>query len=220
MAEEKPVPFIDLQRQYRMIADDISEGLRDICERGHFIMGREVFELESRLAEYAEVDHCISCASGTDALLLALMALEVGAGDVVFVPGYTFAATAGTVAILGASPYFVDVDEEFLMSRDSLAQAIDEAKAKGLRAKAVIAVDLFGRPCQYDLLREVAPNLKIIADAAQSFGGQYKNQKVGQMGDIATTSFYPAKPLGGYGEGGAVSCMYLFFFLLYCPSLH
>jgi dTDP-4-amino-4,6-dideoxygalactose transaminase len=204
--EQEAIAFIDLHAQYERIAKSLHEGIERVCKRGHYIMGEEVLELEGKLAAYAGVKDCVTCGNGTDALLLALMSWGVGPGDTVMVPGYTFVATAGMVAHLGAEVYFVDVEDNFLMSPESLGRGLEDVKKRGGCVKAVIPVDLFGRPCDYDGLREVSGEIKLLADAAQSYGGCYRGHPVGCQGDMTTTSFYPAKPLGCYGEGGAVFC--------------
>ena len=202
--EVKNLPFIDLQAQYEKIADAVHKGIEDVCKRGQFIMGDEVIALEDKLAAFTGARHALSCGSGTDALLLALLAWGIGRGDAVFVPGYTYVATAEAVALLGAVPIFVDVEDDFLLSLSSLEEGIESCKALQLKPRAVMPVDLFGMPCDTDAIRAMWPEGKILADGAQSFGGIRSGKKVGQMGDITTTSFYPAKPLGCYGEGGAV----------------
>jgi dTDP-4-amino-4,6-dideoxygalactose transaminase len=171
-------------------------------------MGKEVFELEERLADYVGVKHCISCANGTDALTLAMMVLDIKAGDAVFCPTFTFFATAETIAYQHATPVFVDSDEDTfnICPRDLEAQ-IQKVIAEGqLRPKAIIAVDLFGLPANYPAIEQIAKkyDLKIIEDAAQGFGGEINGKRACSFGDIATTSFFPAKPLGCYGDGGAL----------------
>lgn len=202
-----PLPFIDLKAQRRRLGPQIEAALARVLEHGAFIMGPEVRELEAQLAAYAGVKHCISCASGTDALMMVLMAKGIGPGDAVFCPSFTFAATAEVVALLGASPVFVDVrEDDFNIDPQSLAAAIPVAEAAGLTPRAIIAVDLFGQPADYRALQPLADahGLWILADAAQSFGASYDNRRVGALGDVATTSFFPAKPLGCYGDGGAI----------------
>jgi dTDP-4-amino-4,6-dideoxygalactose transaminase len=200
--------FIDLQKQYKEIKVDLNESLNDILENTSFIMGPPVQELESKLAKYVGVKHCISCSSGTDAILMALMSLEVKPGDAVFLSSFTYIATAEVVSLLGATPIFVDsYDSTFNMSHvdleDRIAKVVSEGK---LIPKAIIAVDIFGLPARYRLIEEVSKkhNLPIIEDAAQSFGSEIKNKKACSFGLIATTSFFPAKPLGCYGDGGAI----------------
>jgi dTDP-4-amino-4,6-dideoxygalactose transaminase len=179
-----------------------------VLESTHFISGAQVEELEHQLADYVGVKHCITCGNGTDALLLALMAWNVGAGDIVFVPDFTFFSSAEVIATVGATPVFVDVDyDTFNMDVESLKRAIaavDEKDRK--RMKAVIAVDLFGQPADYDQIRPIADEhgLLLLEDGAQGFGGELRGKKACSFGDISITSFFPAKPLGCYGDGGAV----------------
>jgi len=171
-------------------------------------MGPEVFELEEKLANYCEVKHAITCSSGTDALLIPLMAWGVGPGDAVFTTPFTYVATAEVISLLGATPVFVDVyDSTFNINCNNLEKEIERVLSEGkLNPKAIIPVDLFGLPARYRVINKIAKkfNLKVIEDAAQSFGGSIKGKKVGSFGDVAATSFYPAKPLGCYGDGGAI----------------
>jgi len=210
MADSKPLPkieFIDLGAQHRRIGARMDAAILRVVDHGKYIMGPEVTELEKKLAAFCGARHCIGVANGTDALLLALMAKGVGRGDAVLVPSFTFAATAEVVALLGAAPVFVDVlEESFNLDPASLEAAVAVAKAAGLAPKVVIPVDLFGQPADYDAIEPVARRhgLVVLSDAAQSFGASYRGRKVGQIGDIVTTSFFPAKPLGCYGDGGAV----------------
>ena len=214
--------FRDLKKQYQVLKTDMDKAMTDVATSGAFIMGEPVKMLEQELANYVGVKHCISCANGTDALTLALKTLGIGKGDVVFVPDFTFFSTAEVVALEGALPVFVDVDPDtFNMDPSSLAEAIECVRDDmSLRAKAVIAVDLFGMPANYTEIRKVAKqhDLYIIEDGAQGFGGwtDYdvsnsgvvtpcpKGKRACSFGDISTTSFFPAKPLGCYGDGGAV----------------
>jgi len=200
--------FIDLSAQYKEISERVDTRIKRVLEHGKYIMGPEVKELEERLADYVGVKHCISCANGTDALSLSLMALNVGSGDAVFCPTFTFFATAESIALAKATPVFVDSDEDtFNICSASLEKqiirVIDEGK---LAPRAIIAVDLFGLPANYPELEILAKkyDLKLIEDAAQGFGGAIGEKRAGGFGDIATTSFFPAKPLGCYGDGGAV----------------
>ena len=200
--------FLDLKTQQSRIIKGIRMRFDNILKHGAYIMGPEVFELEERLADYCGVKHAISCSSGTDALLIPLMAWDIGPGDAVFTTPFTYVATAEVISILGATPVFVDVYEStFNIDCEKLEievkRVLDEGK---LTPKAIIPVDLFGLPARYRLLNEIAKkyNLKVIEDAAQSFGGSIRDKKVGTFGDIAATSFYPAKPLGCYGDGGAI----------------
>lgn len=199
--------LVDLKAQQNRIRDKIDARIAAVLDHGTYILGPEVSELEAKLAEFCGVKHAITCANGTDALQLALMALGIAAGDAVFVPSFTFAATAEVVPGTGATPVFVEVDPvSFNMEPESLKRAIAHARALGLRPAAVIPVDLFGLPANYDALTAIADaeGLKMIADSAQGFGGVYRGKVTGSFGDLATTSFFPAKPLGCYGDGGAL----------------
>lgn len=201
------IEFIDLGAQRRRIGARMDEAILRVVDHGKYIMGPEVAELERKLAAFCGAKHCIGVASGTDALLLALLAKGVTRGDAVLVPSFTFAATAEVVALLGATPVFVDVREDsFNLDPASLEAAIASAAAAGLVPKAVVPVDLFGQPADYDAIEPIARRhgLWMLADAAQSFGARYRDRNVGQIGDVVTTSFFPAKPLGCYGDGGAV----------------
>jgi dTDP-4-amino-4,6-dideoxygalactose transaminase len=205
-ANPAPVEFIDLGAQQRRIGDKVEAAVKRVLAHGKYIMGPEVKTLEEQLARFAGVKHVVSCASGTDALSLPLMALGVGPGDAVFVPTFTFAATAEVVALVGATPIFVDVEAgSFNMDVKSLQRAVDSVP-KGLTPKGIIPVDLFGQPADYTAIDAVAKakNLWVLADAAQSFGATQGNKRTGSMGRIAGTSFFPAKPLGCYGDGGAI----------------
>ena len=199
--------FIDLKAQQRRLGDGIPRAIQRVLEHGQYIMGPEVRELEQQLAGFSGARHVISCASGTDALFMALMAKGVGPGDAVFVPSFTFVATAEAVALLGATPVFVDVDpDHFLLDMASLDAALAGAARLGLTPKGVIPVDLFGQPCDYPAINRFAAarGLFVIADAAQSFGAQLHGKQVGALAELTTTSFFPAKPLGCYGDGGAL----------------
>ena len=201
------VAFIDLAAQRQRLGGRVDEAIDRVLAHGRFIMGPEVTALEDELAEFAGMRHALTCASGTDALLLPLMAKGIGPGDAVIVPAFTFAATAEVAALVGATPVFADVNvSTFNLDPDSLAAAINTAKAAGLRPAAVIAVDLFGQPADYAGIEAVARahGLWIIADAAQSFGAETTGKQTAACGDIAGTSFFPAKPLGCYGDGGAI----------------
>ena len=202
-----PIPFIDLQAQRARIAQDVNAGIARVLEHGAFIMGPEVAELETQLAAMAGVELCLTCSSGTDALMIPLMADDVGPGDAVFVPSFTFISTAEVPALLGATPVFVDVDPaSFNMDAKSLDGAVAKAKADGLKPKVVMPVGLFGQPADYGAIESVAQShgLWILDDAAQSFGASYKGNAVGSFGRVTGTSFYPSKPLACYGDGGAV----------------
>jgi len=203
------IPFIDLKSQYRRIEDAVKRGIDGVLEHGAYVMGPEITELENRLSNYCGVRHAVGCASGTDALVMALMALEVGPGDAVFTTPFTFMATAESIALLGATPIFVDVDPvTFNLDPDDLRRRIDAVHdtRPDLTPKGVIAVDLFGQPADYDRIEPLAHNngLFLIVDAAQSFGATCKGKSVCSLGDMACTSFFPAKPLGCYGDGGMV----------------
>lgn len=205
--------FIDLAAQYQHLKAQIDQRIQTVLDHGQYIMGPEVQELETKLADYVGVKHAITCANGTDALTLALMALNIGEGDAVFVPTFTFFATAETVAFAKATPIFVDSDEStFNLCPQDLERKIKAVQEEGkLNLKAIMPVDLFGLPANYPSIQEIADQygLKVIEDAAQGFGGSIeaksgKLQRAGSFGDIATTSFFPAKPLGCYGDGGAI----------------
>lgn len=200
--------FIDLAAQYQHLKQRIDKRIQTVLDHGNYIMGPEVAELEQQLADYVGVKHCISCANGTDALQLAMMMLNIQPGDAVFCPTFTFFATAEVIAYAGATPIFVDSDEQtFNICPEDLERRIEKVVAEGkLTPRAIIAVDLFGLPANYPKLDKIASkyNLKLIEDAAQGFGGEIDGKRAGSFGDIATTSFFPAKPLGCYGDGGAV----------------
>jgi dTDP-4-amino-4,6-dideoxygalactose transaminase len=201
------MPFIDLQAQRMRLANGINRAIAKVMAHGKFISGPEVQELEEKLSDFCGAEHTVTCANGTDAITLALMAEGIGPDDTVFVPDFTFIATAEAPAQLGATPYFVDVREDsFNIDPKSLETGIADAKARGLKPRAVIAVDLFGLAADYDVLRAITKreNLVLIADAAQAFGGDYFGRKIGALADYTTVSFFPAKPLGCYGDGGAV----------------
>lgn len=204
----QPIPFIDLQTQRDLIRDKVDRRIAAVLDHGAFILGPEIRELEAALSRFVGMEHTVSCASGTDALALPLMAWDIRPGDVVFCPSFTFAATAEVVAWLGAVPYFVDVDAAtFNMDAESLEAAIAEVKAAGkLRPRAIIAVDLFGQPADYPAIRKIADvnGLKLISDAAQGYGGTIDGKMASEWADVVSTSFFPAKPLGCYGDGGAV----------------
>ena len=200
--------FIDLAAQYQHLKTKIDKRIKTVLDHGEYIMGPEVIELESKLANYVGVKHAITCANGTDALTLAMMVLNIKAGDAVFCPTFTFFATAEAISFEGATPIFVDSNEDtFNICSVDLEKRIEKVISEGsLLPKAIIAVDLFGLPADYTALRKIADkyNLKIIEDAAQGFGGEINGKRAGSFGDISTTSFFPAKPLGCYGDGGAL----------------
>ena len=202
------LPFVDLQAQRRRLGGRIEAAIAAVLTHGQFILGPEVGQFERALAGYARVRHVITCASGTDALILILRAQGIGPGDAVFVPGFTFAACAAAVAVVGATPVLVDVEPASgNLDPASLGEAIEAIRRAGkLVPRAVLPVDLFGRPADYAALRPIAGvhGLFILQDAAQSFGARVGDQPAGGQGDAAATSFYPAKPLGAYGDGGAV----------------
>jgi dTDP-4-amino-4,6-dideoxygalactose transaminase len=207
MIVPEPIPFIDLQAQRRRMGDSVNRAIAEAVESGQWILGPQVAALEEQLASFVNVKHVVTCANGTDALLLVLKAWDIGPGDAVFVPAFTFAATAEVVALAGASPVFVDVeDDTFNISVLSLERALKMIrKDEALRPKAVIPVDLFGQPADYRRLEPFVEreNLLMLCDAAQAFGASLGGRVAGSIGDAATTSFYPAKPLGCYGDGGA-----------------
>ncbi|MEL4427501.1 DegT/DnrJ/EryC1/StrS family aminotransferase [Shewanella indica] len=200
--------FIDLEAQYLHLKDKINGRIQKVLDHGQYIMGPEVQELEQKLAEYVGVKHAITCANGTDALTLAMMVLGIKEGDAVFCPTFTFFATAEVIAYEGATPVFVDSDEAtFNICPIDLEKRIQQVIVEGkLLPKAIIAVDLFGLPANYPEIEKIAKkyNLKLVEDAAQGFGGSINGKQAGSFGDIATTSFFPAKPLGCYGDGGAI----------------
>src|SRR5438477_9672002 len=206
-ASDAPIEFIDLGAQRRRLGPRIDEAILRVVDHGKYIMGPEVAIFEQELAAFCGAKHVLSCANGTDALGLALMAKGIKPGQAVLVPSFTFAATAEVVAWFDAVPVFVDVLEHtFNMDPASLEAGIATAKRLGLEPAGIIPVDLFGLPAGYDEILAIAEahRLWVICDAAQSFGASYRGRNVGTIGDITTTSFFPAKPLGCYGDGGAV----------------
>jgi dTDP-4-amino-4,6-dideoxygalactose transaminase len=203
----RPIPFIDVAAQRRRLGKAIDEATARVLDHCQFLMGPEVALFETELAAFCGARHALSCSSGTDALVMILMAKGIGPGDAVFCPTFTFCATAEAAALIGATPVLVDVDADtFNIDAASLKSAIMTAKAKGLKPRAVIPVDLFGLPADHDAVAEVADaeGLFNLDDAAQGFGGSYKGRAVGTFGHATATSFFPAKPLGCYGDGGAV----------------
>ena len=200
--------FRDLKAQYQALKPEIDRGIQEVIDSGAFILGAPVGQLEQELAAYVGRRHCVSCANGTDALQLALMIWGIGPGDAVFVTDFTYFATAGTSSILGATPVFVDIDPRtFNMSPDSLEEAIARVEAEGvLTPRAVVPVDLFGLPADYPAIEAIAKRhgLLVLEDGAQGFGGHIRGRRACSFGDMATTSFFPAKPLGCYGDGGAI----------------
>ena len=207
VADAAPIPLFDLQRQQARLRHDIDRRIARVLDHGQFILGPEVRELEDELAAFSGVRHCVGVSSGRDALIMALMALGIGAGDAVFVPAFTFSATAAVVIAVGARPLFVDVCPlSYNMDIEALGAAIARALDEGLNPKAIMPVDLFGRPARYPAIDALARahGLAVIADAAQSFGGGIGEQRVGALAPITCVSFYPTKPLGAFGDGGAV----------------
>ena len=199
--------FIDLSKQQKLIREKINSRIKSVLDHGQYINGKEVFELEERLADYINRKHCISCSSGTDALLIPLMAYNIGPGDAVITSPFTYIATAEVIAILGATPIFVDIYEKtFNINPDGIEEAVNFAKKQNLVPKAIIPVDLFGLPARYRIIDDVAKKHKLIVveDFAQAFGGSIGEKKAGSFGNVSATSFYPAKPLGCYGDGGAI----------------
>ncbi len=204
----KNIQFIDLQAQRAYLGSRVDDAISRVLEHGRYIMGPEIKILEDQLSDFSGVERTVTCSNGSDALLLPLLAWEIGRGDAVFVPSFTFAATAEMVAFAGATPVFVDIlPDTFNMDPDHLEQAIREVKAKNeLTPKAVIVVDLFGQIANYPAIKKLSDEhgLKLISDAAQGFGATLDGNQAGDFADCVTTSFFPAKPLGCYGDGGAV----------------
>ena len=200
--------FRDLKTQYTVMKDEMDKAILDVVASSAYVMGPKIKEMEVAFAEYVGVKHCIACNSGTDALLLALKVWDVKAGDAVFVPSFTFFASAEVIAMQGATPVFVDVDKDtFNMDVTDLERKIEQTVKAGKHTpRVIIAVDLFGLPADFNAIREIAKkyNLYVLEDGAQGFGGRIGNQKACTFGDISTTSFFPAKPVGCYGDGGAV----------------
>jgi dTDP-4-amino-4,6-dideoxygalactose transaminase len=202
-----PIPFVDVGAQRRRLGKSLDDAVSRVMAHCQFINGPEVTHLEAELAAYCGAKHVVSCASGTDALLMVLMAKDIGPGDAVLCPTFTFCATAEAVALTGATPVMVDVNEAtFNMDATSLTRGIATARKAGLKPKAVIPVDLFGQPADYDAILPVteAEGLFVLDDAAQGFGASYKGRRLGTFGLATATSFFPAKPLGCFGDGGAV----------------
>ena len=202
-----PIPFIDVAAQRRRLGRSVDEAIDRVLGHCQFILGPEVRALETKLAEFCGARHVVACASGTDALILVLMARGIGPGDAVICPSFTFTATAEVVVLVGATPVFADVEEgSFNLDPASLQRACVAAREAGLRPRAVIPVDLFGQPADYDRINPIAEaeSLFVLDDAAQAFGATYKNRRIGALAPATATSFFPAKPLGCYGDGGAV----------------
>lgn len=219
------IPFIDLKAQYSRIAEQVERAVLEVMRSGTFILGPVVQQLEERLAKFAGTRHCVSCASGTDALVMALMAKGIGPGDAIFTVPFTFMASAEAIVTVGATPIFVDIEPgSFNMDPAALERAIATLaaggdadhplprwptdKLRGLRPRGIIAVDLFGLPADYGRINSIAAahGLFVIEDAAQSFGASARNARAGALAEIGCTSFFPAKPLGCYGDGGAIFC--------------
>jgi dTDP-4-amino-4,6-dideoxygalactose transaminase len=202
-----PIPFIDVAAQRRRLGRSVDGAIARVLGHCQFILGPEVRALEAELAAFCGARHAVSCASGTDALVLVLMAEGIGPGDAVICPSFTFTATAEVVALVGATPVFADVEEaSFNLDPESLRSACAAARKLGLRPRAVIPVDLFGQPADYDRIMPIAAaeGLFVLDDAAQAFGATYGNRRLGALAPATATSFFPAKPLGCYGDGGAV----------------
>ena len=202
-----PIPFIDVAAQRRRLGRSVDEAIGRVLGHCQFILGPEVRALEVKLSEFCGARHVVTCASGTDAMVMVLMARGIGPGDAVICPSFTFTATAEVVVLVGATPVFADVEEgSFNLDPASLQRACAAAREAGLRPKAVIPVDLFGQPADYDRIMPIADaeNLFVLDDAAQAFGATYKNRRIGALAPATATSFFPAKPLSCYGDGGAV----------------
>jgi dTDP-4-amino-4,6-dideoxygalactose transaminase len=205
--DERPIPFIDVAAQRRRLGRAIDEAIARVLAHCQFIQGPEVRALETELAAFCGARHAIACSSGTDALRLVLMAWEIGPGDAVICPAFTFCATAEVVALAGATPVLADVQlETFNLDPASCQRAVTTAKQLGLTPRAIIPVDLFGLPADHDAIAAIAAehNMLVLDDAAQAFGASYKGRKLGALAPATATSFFPAKPLGCYGDGGAV----------------
>lgn len=200
--------YRDLKKQYQVLKPRIDSAIEEVCTSAAFIGGQPVKELEKELAEYVGVRHCVTCANGTDALQLALMAWGIGSGDVVFVPDFTYFSSGEVVSAVGATPIFVDVDRRtYNIDPEKLDRAISEVEKDGkYSAKAVVAVDLFGLPADFAKIQDICKKHKLLLleDGAQGFGGELNGKKACSFGDISTTSFFPAKPVGCYGDGGAI----------------
>jgi dTDP-4-amino-4,6-dideoxygalactose transaminase len=207
MNQHTPVPFIDLNAQRQRLGSSIDDAVTRVLNHCQFINGPEVAKLEAELASYCGAKHVISCASGTDALMMVLMAKNIGPGDAVLCPSFTFCATGEAVALVGASPVFVEVDDvTFNISAESVKRGVVAARAAGLKPRAIIPVDLFGQPADLDAINAIAEaeGMFVLEDAAQAFGATYKGKRIGTSVLATTTSFFPAKPLGCFGDGGAI----------------
>ena len=201
------IPFIDLKTQQRQIRSKIDERIKKVLDHGQYILGPEVKELENELGRFTDAKYILCCSSGTDALLLALLGLKLKPGDGVIVPSFTFASSAEVMPLLGAIPIFIDVEADtFNLDPEKLDETLETANEMGINVKGIMSVGLFGQPANMNAIKEFAAknNLWVIDDAAQSFGGKYNNQMVGNLCEVTATSFFPAKPLGCYGDGGAI----------------
>ena len=201
------IPFIDLKAQQKLIREKIDERIKIVLDHGQYILGPEVKELERKLSIYTNSEFVLCCSSGTDALLLALLGLKLKAGEGVIVPAFSFASSAEVMPLLGAIPIFIDIeDDTFNLDPSKLADAFNTATEMGIIVKGIMSVGLFGQPADMDPINEFAKNnnLWVLDDAAQSFGGKYHGNNVGNLCEVTATSFFPAKPLGCYGDGGAI----------------
>jgi dTDP-4-amino-4,6-dideoxygalactose transaminase len=201
------IPFIDLKTQQKHIRSKIDNRIKKVLDHGQYILGPEVKELENELRRFSNSKHVLCCSSGTDALLLALLGLKLQPGDGVIVPSFTFASSAEVMPLLGAVPIFIDVEETtFNLDPTKLKDTLDTANEMGVKVKGIMSVGLFGQPADMKPIKDFAikNDLWVLDDAAQSFGGEYDNQKVGNLCEVTATSFFPAKPLGCYGDGGAI----------------
>ena len=201
------IPFIDLKIQQKHIRSKIDSRIKRVLDHGQYILGPEVKELENELSRFSNSKHVLCCSSGTDALLLALLGLKLQPGDGVIVPSFTFASSAEVMPLLGAVPIFIDVEETtFNLDPTKLKDTLDTANEMGVKVKGIMSVGLFGQPADMKPIKDFAikNDLWVLDDAAQSFGGEYDNQKVGNLCEVTATSFFPAKPLGCYGDGGAI----------------
>jgi len=201
------IPFIDLKTQQKHIRSKIDSRIKRVLDHGQYILGPEVKELENELSRFSNSKHVLCCSSGTDALLLALLGLKLQPGDGVIVPSFTFASSAEVMPLLGAIPIFIDVEETtFNLDPTKLKDTLDTANEMGVKVKGIMSVGLFGQPADMKPIKDFAieNDLWVLDDAAQSFGGEYDNQKVGNLCEVTATSFFPAKPLGCYGDGGAI----------------
>ena len=201
------LPFIDLKAQQKLIRNKIDKRIKTVLDHGQYILGPEVKELEKKLSIYTNSEHVLCCSSGTDALLLALLGLKLKAGEGVIVPAFSFASSAEVMPLLGAIPIFIDVESDtFNLDPSKIADAFNTASKMGIKVKGIMSVGLFGQPADMDPINDFAQNnnLWVLDDAAQSFGGMYNGNNVGNLCEVTATSFFPAKPLGCYGDGGAI----------------